>query len=458
MRTISIIVMFVMSTLLGISQEKQVAFEPGGKIRSIDAVLAKKLGIFNEYPDFQQAMLFQQNDSSYVLEILTGTKNDNLRTRKLMTASETELFLSDIGERLKIKSPRSMLDQEGRTSLLFINSLVSYSFYGTAISAILTEDMSPAVYLLSAGAGFVAPMLITRNKDVTMPQAIMAGYGQTRGIAHGMLLPLVFGSDVDFRVSLGFGLAGSITEALIGYNWARKSGVNNGQAGTIGMYSDLGMIMSLGAANSLGLFEFTGDFTPNAFALTTLAGATGGLLYGHALSKKDYYSEGDIAMTGNLFLLGAYLPLSIMAAAEVENSRWYTTVGTLGAAAGIWGGDKLAQQFDFSNRQSMFASLSMIGGGFLGAGVGHLLEEMRDKDDEYWYDYDPTLISVMSALGAAAGLGLSLLNYTKDINRENKDLSLKIQFNPLGFANARLTASDPTGKNAIPVVMGRVRF
>lgn len=459
MKTIRLLCLFMLSSLLITAQEKQVPFDASGKLRTIDAVLAKKIGYFNEYPDFQQAILYQQNDSTYLLEIITGTKKESFRSRKFMTAAETELFLADLSERLKTKSPRSILNQDGRSTLMLINSLVSYSFYGTAVNAILTESFSPAMYLLSAGAGFVAPMLMTRDKDVTMPQAIMAGYGQTRGIAHGMLLPVLFGGDVDFRVALGFGLAGSIGEAFIGYNWARKKGINEGQAGTIGFYSDMGMILGLGAMNSLGVFENTGEFTPNALSLTVLAGAVGGFIAGNSIAKKDYYSEGDVAMTGNLFLLGAYLPVSIMAAAEVENPRWYTTIGTLGAVAGIWGGDKLAGYYDFSNRQSMFASLSMIGGGFLGAGIGHLISQSSKSRYHYdYYEYDPTLVTVMSALGAAAGMGLSLLNYTKEINKENKDLSLKLQFNPLGFANSRLTAGDPTGRSAIPVMTGRINF
>lgn len=459
MKTFRLLIFFAFCTLLLQAQEKQVPFDTNGKLRTIDAVLAKKIGYFGEYPEFQQAMLFQQTDSTYLLEIITGKKNATFRTRKAMTAAETELFLAELNERLKQKSPHSVLDQGGRSTLLIINGITSFGFYGNAISSILSDDYSPAIYLLSAGAGFLAPMLMTRNKDVTMPQAILAGYGQTRGIAHGMLLPLVFDNNVDFRVSLGFGLAGSITEALIGYNWARKSGINEGQASTIGFYSDLGMLVSLGTLNSLGLYEITDEFTPNALALTTLAGAAGGLVYGNAVAKKDYYSQGDVSMSANLFALGAYLPMSIMAAAEVENSRWYTAVGTAGAVAGMWGGDRLARRYDFSNRQSIFASLSMIGGGLLGAGIGHLISQNTSSDtDFYFYDYDPTLVAVMSGLGAAAGLGLSLLNYTKEINKENKDLSLKLGFNPLGFANARLTANDPTGKTAIPVVSGRVTF
>lgn len=456
MKTLLFVVVLFCGTLPGLAREKQVAFGPNGQVRVIDRVLAGKIGYFAEYSDFQQAMLFQVNDSSYVLEILTGTHNESYRTRKTLTASETRLMLEDISARLHLKSPKSLLNQEGRTQFLLINSLVSYSYYGMAASLILTEDMSPAVYLLSAGTGFIVPILFSRNLNMSLPQSLLTGYGQTRGILHGMLLPLLVSRDPDFRVSLAMGMAGSFAEAFLGYRWARKSGMNDGQASTISVFGDFGMVLSTSAAFSMGLFENMNDYIPNALAATTLAGAAGGLLVGNALSKKDYYSQGDAGMTANLFLLGSYLPLSLMASVKVDNPRWYTAAGTIGAVAGIWGGDKLAQKFDFSNRQSMFASLSMIGGGFLGAGIGHLIEQTRNTDE--YHDYDPTLIALMSALGAATGLGLSVMNYTKDINKENKDLSLKINFNPLGFVNAQLNSGDPTGKNAIPVVMGRITF
>lgn len=457
MKTILFVVLILSGILAGHAQEKQIAFEPGGKVKVIDKVLAGKIGYFGEYTNFRQAMLFQVNDSSYILEITTGTSDESLRTRKPLTAAETELMLADISERLKLNSPKSLLNQEGRTQFLLINSLVSYSFYGTATSLILSDDVSPAIYLLSAGTGFVAPILFSRNMNMSIPQSLLTGYGQTRGILHGMLLPVLVTRDPGFRLSLAMGMVGSFAEAYLGYKWAGKSGMNDGQASAIGAYGDFGMALSLGAAYSMGIFEIADELGPNVAAATTLAGAAGGILIGRALSKKDYYSQGDVAMTANLFLLGAYLPMSLMASVEVDHPRWYTTVGTIGAAAGIWGGDKLAQKFDFSNRQSMFASLSMIGGGLLGAGIGHLMEESRNND-EYWYDYDPTLISLMSALGAATGFGLSVMNYTKDINKENKDLSLKINFNPLGFMNSKLTAGDPTGRRALPIVMASCRW
>ena len=97
----------------------------------------------------------------------------------------------------------------------------------------------------------------------------------------------------------------------------------------------------------------------------------------------------------------------------------------------------------------------MFGGGLIGAGIGHAI--VAGNNDE-WYDYDHTWPVVLSAIGAATGLGLALKSYTKDINKENQNLSLRMQMNPLGFMNSRLTAGDPTGRTAIPIVIGKIVF
>lgn len=460
MKKVSLLVaLLLMSALPLVAQEKQVSFDEAGRVRSIDALMAERIGYFTEYEDFIEAYLYQINDSTFTLEIVTGSGNDIYRTRKALTIEEVDFMRSDIKSKLLEKSPKSLLNQEGRTQLLLMNSLISYSFYGSALSSIISsDDFSPAVYLLSAGAGFITPLLITRKKEVTLPQAGMTMYGQSRGIVHGMLLPVVFGSDnLDFRVVLGFGMAGSIAEGLLGYKWAKRSNFNVGQVSTIGLFSDWGMVLGLGATHALGLYESNHSLTGNLLAMSVLGGAAGGMLIGNGLAKKDYYSQGDAGISSNLALAGAYLPVSLLSIALPDDPRWYTAVGTLGAAAGLYAGDRLARKYDFSNRQAMFTSLSMIGGGFMGAGIGYIIAESRNRD-EYWYDFDGTWMTVLSAVGAVAGVSVALLNYTKGINKENKNLSFRLQMNPLGFMNSRLTASDPTGRNAIPILMGKLNI
>jgi len=450
--------LFLFGALQLVAQEKQVTFDTAGRIRSVDALMAQKIGQFTEYPDFREAFLYQTNDSTFTLEIVTGSKNDIYRTRKMLNLAETEALRASIEEMLLQKSPKSLLNQEGRTQLLLMNSLISYSFYGSAVSSIISSDFSPAVYLLSAGAGFITPLLITRNKEVTLPQAGLTIYGQSRGIIHGMLLPVLFGSDdLDFRLVLGFGMAGSIAEGLLGYKWAKKSGYDVGQVSTLGLFSDWGMVIGLGATHALGLYSGDHSFTGNLFAMSVLGGAAGGMIIGNSFAKKGYYSQGDAGVSSNLAVAGAYLPVALLSIAEPDDPRWYTAVGTLGAAAGLYAGDRLARKYEFSNRQAMFTSLSMIGGGLLGAGVGNIIAQAQDND-EYWYDYDPTWMTVLSAVGAVAGVSVALLSYTKDSNKENKNLSFRLQMNPLGFMNSRLTANDPTGRNAIPILVGKLNI
>jgi len=442
-----------------VAQEKQISFDAAGRVRSIDATIAEKIAYFTEYKDFIEAYLYQSTDSTFTLEIVTGSGNDVYRTRKVLTQTEVDVMRKDIEAKLLANSPKSLLNQEGRTQLLLANSLISYSFYGTAISSILnSNDFSPAVYLLSAGAGFITPLLLTRTKEVTLPQAGMTIYGQSRGIIHGMLLPvLISPKEPDLRLTLGFGLAGSIAEGLLGYQWAKRSNFNVGQVSTIGLFSDWGMVLAMGASHASGFYETNDSWESNLLAGCILGGAAGGMLIGNSLAKKDYYSQGDAGVSSNLALVGAYLPVALMSVALPDNPRWYTAVGSVGAAAGLYAGDRLARKYDFSNRQAMFTSLSMIGGGLLGAGLGNIIAQSQDSD-EYWYDYDPTWMFVMSAVGAAAGVSVALLAYTKDINKENKNLSFRLQMNPLGFMNSRLTASDPTGRNAIPILIGKLNI
>ena len=455
MKKFQIVLALFISTIYLTAQEKQVTFDATGKVKSIDAVMAGKINYFGEYEGFREAYLYQQNDSSFVLEIVTVKNKEIYRTRKNLTASEAEHMRADVSAKLSAFSPKSLLNQEGRTLLLLMNSVVNYGFYGMALSTMITDDFSPAVYFLSSGAGFIAPLLMTRDKEVTLGQGIMTAYGQTRGILHGMLLPVMFSSEPDYRVTLGFGIAGSITEALMGYKWAGSRDFNDGQVSTIALFSDFGMALGLGATHAMGMYDKDYVLRPNLLATSVLAGAAGGLILGNSLAGKDYYSQGDVAISGSLAALGAYLPLALLSIIEPDNPRWYTAAGTIGVVGGLYAGDLLAKKYDFSNRQSLFSTLSMFGGGLIGAGIGHAI--VAGNNDE-WYDYDHTWPVVLSAIGAATGLGLALKSYTKDINKENQNLSLRMQMNPLGFMNSRLTAGDPTGRTAIPIVIGKIVF
>ncbi|MDX9748555.1 MAG: hypothetical protein RBT57_08650, partial [Paludibacter sp.] len=101
MKKVSLLVaLLLMSALLLVAQEKQVSFDEAGRVRSMDAMMAEKIGYFAEYPDFREAFLYQINDSTFTLEIVTGSGNDIYRTRKSLTIEEVEFMRADIESKL----------------------------------------------------------------------------------------------------------------------------------------------------------------------------------------------------------------------------------------------------------------------------------------------------------------------------------------------------------------------
>lgn len=66
------------------AQEVRRAFDPEGRIETIDAELAEKLGLFSEYEGFEEARLYQQADSTFVLEIVYRPGPETLRDRRTL--------------------------------------------------------------------------------------------------------------------------------------------------------------------------------------------------------------------------------------------------------------------------------------------------------------------------------------------------------------------------------------
>lgn len=430
------------------SQEKQVAMDNSGKITVIDKTLEIKLRMFTEYPGFKEARLYETGENSYILEISYQPEKTALRVKKEMDGLMVLEFRNQVSETIKTRSPNALLDQSGRSSFLITSALISSLYYGTAISEILDLENYATTSLLTAGAGFFVPYALTKNIEFTMGEATLAVYGQTRGMLHGAMLPLLFDSNTEYRVALGLGLAASIGETMLGYRWAKKNKFSEGQAFATGIYSDFGMAIALGATHALGLYEYN-DYEANVAALSTLAGAAGGFWLGNKLAKKDYYTSGDGIVLGGAGFLGAFLPMSLMSVAEPENPRWYTLAGTLGAVGGLMIGDYIVKKYDFSIRQGIYIYLSETAGALVGMGVGYALGSASDN---------PSTMAVLTGLGALAGFSFMARNYMKDINKEDSNLSFNLSLNPMGLMSMTGKSNTLTGLQGAPLVMGSIRF
>ena len=435
-----------------VSQERQVSFDVNDKINIIDATLERNLTLFPEYPGFIEARLYQMNDSVFTLEINHMPENHILRVSKVLNKEETLELRTLVTENISRKAPLSLLDQSGRTNLLVSTTIIGTYFYGTSVSTILSNDLSTnflGTYLLTAGASFFIPYVITKNIEVTKAQAYGSFYGMSRGFAHGMLLPVLVTKEPDYKTALTLGIAGSITEGILGYHWAKKHQFSEGRSVTIGTYGDFGMGVALGAGYFLGLYE--GNAQSNLVALSVLTGAAGGLYAGYRITEKETYSLGDAVALQGAGLLGAYLPASLLYVAGVEEPKLITLSATLGSLGGLYFGDLLAGKQEFSIRQGTYITLSQMSGTFIGMGLGYLI----DSSDRTDFNQKGKTIALLTGIGSAAGYLLAIRNYSKDINQEDKNISLNLRLNPLGLLN---TASGNAANIHLPVLVGSIRF
>ncbi len=442
MKKILLLLVLLFVSLLVFSQDKLIAIDKSGKLFKVDKTLEKKISVFSEYSSFSEASLYQTSDSLFYLEVLTGSGNNITKHKKTISFAEKEALIEDISQLIAQFSPNALLDQSGKTSLLAANSLMGLYYYGPVTSLLLGGDSFgtfTTTSLVTGGIGFLVPYLLTNNKDITEAQAYSSFYFQSRGVAYGWALPyLVVNAESGYPGAVS-SLVTSLAGAVVGYKIAKDKKLTSEHVLAMGVYGDYGMLNGLSAAHWLGIFD--SEQADRLVPLTFLASSAAGLIIGNNIAKKGYYTQGDASVLGSTALLGAYLPAAVLSAFEPENEKLYSFAASLGSIGGLYIGDKLAQKYDFSNRQGIVISLAELAGGLTGFGIGSLIE----------YG-EPTGVSAISAgLGALAGLYFMTKNYTKDKNQEDKNLTFRINFNPMGLVSIK-------SNYATPMLNASIRF
>jgi hypothetical protein len=444
MKKINFLLTFLCFSLLVFSQDRLIAIDNSGKLFKVDKTLEKKIKVFSEYSNFSEASLYQTADSMYYVEVQTGSGNNVMKHKKTLSEAGKDSLISAISERVDKYAPNSRLDQSGKTLLLSANTLMGLYYYGPVTSLLLDGDSPeslPASALVAGGVGFLLPYLLTNNKEITEAEAYSSFYFQSRGIAYGWALPYLFVKAESGYPGAAVSLATSLAGAVAGYKIAKDKNLTTEHVLTMGVYGDYGILNGISAAHWLGAFD--SKYADHLVPLTFLASSTAGLIIGNHIAKKGYYTQGDASVLGSTAMLGAYLPAATLLAfaPDSDDGKIYTLAASIGSIGGLYIGDKIAQKYDFSNRQGVIISLAELAGGLAGFGVGSLIE----------YG-EPTGISAISAgLGALAGLFFMTKTFTKDKNQEDKNLSFKVNFNPMGLASVK-------SNYATPMVNASIRF
>jgi hypothetical protein len=421
--------------------EVQVPFDDQGKVMAIDGRMEAKLGLFTEYPEFREARLFQISDTSFVLEVYYGPGEQVEKDRRPLSAAEVSSLRASVAEAIAVKAPDVGLDQSGRTAFLVGTAALSLGFYGWAVPVALDVDDGAAAagtYMLTSGAGFFAPFLLTRHRAISDATATLSLYGGTRGIVHGALLPELFtDGDVDGDDRAAGGLVASLVEYGAGYLVADRTAMKAGTAEVIGAGGDLGFF-------SGWVLSHIADVSDDADVAYMLAGSGAGMAGGYFLSRTQPYTRGDAYALRAAAHLGAYVGWALMVDESDEDSD--VAVGGLlvGEAAGIAAGNYLVRGKDFTTGQGVLLHIGQTAGGLFALGMVLVLD--HDIDSSH-----PVTLST-----SAGGIGGFLVTYhflKDDARARARESSWNLEISP-----EALLALSAEGRGPIPLFRLRYTF
>jgi len=377
----------------------------------IDAEQARDAGLFDEYPGFLRACLYRVPGGGHVLTIHYRSEGRTLRVDREIKAEELRALRIALRESLEPEPEIEHLPHpaSGRPRLLVDSMILSLGYYGWALPAAAgVEDGKGFVagYMLTSAAGFYLPFTLTRNASVSGAQATLAFYGGSRGIAWGQLLTgLAVGPDVTERTLFGVGAVTSVMSGIAGYQTAGRRGMDGGTAEMIGLGGDFGAAFGLGTAHLTGV-TFTQEQN-RAWCGATLLGAGAGLYLGSRAARVGHYTRGDARVLSTVGLVAASAGLAAADLTNPSENRFYSASLMAGALAGLYAGERMLRDEDFTAGQGTLVRLGTLGGGLMGAGLAYLTAPAHDEGDSRRY-------TLGTAVGGAVGFAVLYGIYADD--------------------------------------------
>lgn len=432
------------------SQEIQVPFDHEGKIESIDVRLNAKIGLFNEYAGFKEARLFEVGENEFVIEITFKQDTRILRKKIPYTTDEVQNLRTKVSAALKELPAETVLDQEGRTKLIITSTAAALSYYGWAIPIALHMNGAKAIastYMFTSALGFYIPFVVTRHTPVTEAAGNAYLYGTTRGALHGYILhSLVVGDNYSYRRAIGFSVAGSIGEAFAFYKFASLQNFSTGKVELLGAGADFGF--GVGFATP---FLFNYENSNRLFAWSMLAGTGAGFAATNYLSKSQHYTQGDAFVFRGAGTMGAYSAISAVNLAQSDNEKVYAGAFIAGSLSGLFLGDHLVREKDFTPAQGTFIELGQLAGWFTGLGIAYLIQNPNSSSDD-------RLFSTMSAVGGIAGYTLMYRTFADKALEKAAKVSWNFHIMPQNLLMSKLNKSFSKSIYSMPIATLDVTF
>jgi hypothetical protein len=399
----------LLAAAVAVAVELQVPLDRAGRVQRIDAALARRLQMFADRPNFQDARLFQLADSSYVLEITSLAGPGLSRERIPLTALGADSLRSVVTIALVENRTTPVLDSSGRPLFVATTTATCFGFYGWAVPYLFMEGASSqaatGTYLIIASGGTFIPLWLTRNRPVSMGAALMSWYGMSRGALHGALVPLAL-SDDPGKSAVGGAFALSIVESIAGFEWASRSGMTEGSAATINNLGDIGTLYGwLRRPRRRG---WPGELGRRAGWRWRRAGDGSGLRSRSRLHL--WRRERDAERR-----LGGRLPRRRDRGRRRpdEWSKSHTVAAMVGSAAGLVVGHRLVERTDFSFGQGVIVDLATVSGWLLGLGTAYVASSSGGLDESgFW---------ISTGLGTLAGYAVGYGASAKSARRAAAD-------------------------------------
>ncbi len=385
---IEVICFFVISQIDSnqIYYEVQMPFDTEGNIYEIDYTLLHQLDFFKDYPDAQNAQLFLQPDSSFILEIYTKKNGSIIRERTKIKTEDISIIQEQIALVTEKKKLEVVYDRSGYRNFLGNSFLFAYAAQAPLVVASLGPNdfrTGLAIYMLTSASGFAIPLMLTRNCDVSKAHASMFFSGGIHGLYIAGALSTISG--VDFWEGPGglFTACGSVIGEYLGFQSVNRFNLNMGRGNTILLFGDFA---GAGAAGTLALFDNWSDprFDAKHYLSISIVGFGTGLFAGASATRNLDLDDGDHYIFGHCGIAGGIaLPIALSWADTKEGGRisekMYISAGLAGLGLGSFIGYKIIKEKNFSESDGNIITLGGAAGALTGLGLVYLahIEEGR---------------------------------------------------------------------------------
>ncbi|MCS6808241.1 MAG: hypothetical protein RML40_03475 [Bacteroidota bacterium] len=421
----------------------QIPFDSEGKLWIITEELERQYRFFPQYPNLIDARLYQQADSSFVLEIaqLVDSVPENTRLRlsladfiELRHRVNTALNAGGYGSLGNLESTRLsneyVLSDVEKISLGLstITLGLAYGLIADLLSINTNSAQASASTMtiatpLAFGAGsFWAISQPWFNRS----SSLMLTNGLTVGFIHGIAAYIALANPSTLQGTLAgvIGIAGSIAESALTLHLPAQWNLSYGQTSMITSMGASSLLTGALSSIALGIlgFDNQGTMYPDALRWTaalSLAGSAGGYILGYRLGQIQHIAAGDNSVFSAPSNLLTLLPISLAIPSLVLNNANMTlgnirllAAATIGAqVAGYALGYAFIDKKDFSFEQGQYIDQATA----LGSSLGLIPFYTGLRSDILFYT------PLLSTLGGAAGFAIAYLHIAQQAEQNDKN-------------------------------------